>query len=53
MGVEFGRLPNEMEEALTSADFFELCAFFKIRAEEEKAAMDKAKRDAERGSRRR
>jgi len=50
MGLEFGRLPDEMEEMLTAAGFWELSAFFKIQREEEKAATDRARREAESNS---
>lgn len=46
-------LPSELETRMTVADYWEMVAFFEIRAEAEKAAHERARRESELRSRRR
>jgi hypothetical protein len=48
MSLEFGCLPEEFEEKVSVAQFYEYLAYFNLKADEEKKAHDKAKSDAKR-----
>ena len=43
IALEWGCLPDEVLERIDAATFWEFVAFFKIRNEQEKAAIDSAR----------